>query len=92
MTAALRRPLSDMPHAQQAGILCNDEAFRRFADAHTARTGDPLTPSAAAEFLRRRCQITSRRDLNTDPHARTRFDALRTDFDAWRGRIATPRS
>ncbi|KQI66943.1 hypothetical protein AN189_17960 [Loktanella sp. 3ANDIMAR09] len=92
MTAAPRRPMSDMPHAQQAGILCNDIRFRRFADSRTIRTGTALSPSAAAEFLRRQCQISSRRDLDTDTNARDRFDALRTEFDAWRGLIAAPRN
>jgi hypothetical protein len=35
--------------------------------------------------------IASRKDLDTDAGALARFDALTTDFDAWRGRIAAPR-
>lgn len=46
---------------------------------------------AAAEHLRRVCKVKSRRDLATDPDAADRFQKLRTDFDVWRGRIATPR-
>ena len=83
--------LADMPPAQAAGILCNDETFRRFVKVRIdAPTAAPVTVSAAAEYLRRACGIASRRDLNTDPDARARFEALRTDFDAWRGRIAAP--
>lgn len=78
---------------QQAGILCNDERFQRFVVAQV----DPdlsdhfLCASFAAEYLRRFCNIQSRRDLATNIDARARFRILRTEFDAWSGRIAAPR-
>ncbi|MDD9738463.1 hypothetical protein PVW47_01575 [Marinovum sp. SP66] len=77
------------PASQIAGILCNDPAFRAFVDT---QTGAPCPDAdAAATFLRRQCGVTSRRQLDTDPEARDRFDRLRTDFDAHTGRIAQPR-
>lgn len=78
--------LADLPLAQHAGILCNDEAFRRYVAARIDAPG-AVMPSVAAAFLRRHCQIPSRRDLATNPAAAARFEALRTEFDAWRGRI-----
>jgi hypothetical protein len=85
--------LTDWP--QQAGILCNDEAFRRFvAERMQANTGlafVTVTTEAAAEYLRRFCHIQSRRDLATNIDARARFRILRTEFDAWSGRIASQR-
>lgn len=81
--------LGHTPASQMAGILCNDPAFRAFV-AH--RTG-AACPDAetAARYLRAQCDVTSRRQLDTDPGACDRFDRLRTDFDAHAGRIATPR-
>lgn len=85
------QPFNQMPAAQQAGILCNDPEFRKFTDAQTTTTGDASTITAAAEFVRTTCQIKSRSELNTDSQAAAKFAALRTDFDAWAGRIAAPR-
>lgn len=76
---------------QMAGILCNDEGFQTFAGARTIRPGLRVTASATAEFLRRECGITSRRELATNPNAARKFDQLRTEYDAFRGKIAKPR-
>lgn len=79
---------------QQAGILCNDEAFRRFVAErmHGVMPDLDIVPvQAAAEYLRRFCHIESRRDLATNIDARAKFRILRTEFDAWSGRIASPR-
>lgn len=77
---------------QQAGILCNDPQFQTFAACRTGIPTGQCNASAAAEYLRQVCQITSRKELQNDDTARERFQILRTEFDAWRGRIATPRS
>ncbi|MDN5786525.1 hypothetical protein [Pseudorhodobacter sp.] len=77
--------------AQQAGILCADQMFRRFAAERAGLPGQAFAVSAAAEYLRKYCQIDSRRDLNTIRAARVKFDHLRTEFDAWRGKIPTQR-
>ncbi|MCW1934560.1 hypothetical protein [Pararhodobacter zhoushanensis] len=74
-------------HARRAGILCGDSAFQRFAGERSGLSGAQFTSTAAAHFLRRECQIASRKDLDTDAGALARFEALTTDFDAWRGRI-----
>ena len=86
-----KRRLNDMPLAQVAGILSNDMQFRAFAGTRTIKTGVELGPSAAAEFIRTFCGITSRRDLNTNAIAADKFQTLRTEFDAWAGRIQSPR-
>jgi hypothetical protein len=91
MTAATT-PFADLPLPQQAGILCNDPQFQNFAGMRCMGPGVQLCASASAEYLRNICQVKSRRDLETDANAAARFAALRTDFDAWRGRIAHPRS
>lgn len=85
--------LTDWP--QQAGILCNDMRFRIYvAQKLMCQPGcedHPVSTEAAAEYLRRFCEIQSRRDLATNINARARFRILRTEFDAWSGRIASPR-
>ncbi|WP_273281030.1 hypothetical protein [Pseudooceanicola atlanticus] len=86
-----RTPFDQLPVAQQAGILCNDQRFQRYAAEQSDLTGISFGPSAAAEFLRKHCKIASRRDLNTDPEARQRFKSLTTEFEAWTGKIACPR-
>ncbi|APZ53714.1 hypothetical protein [Salipiger abyssi] len=84
-------PFADLPAPQQAGILCNDPAFQRFAATRSGYPGGQFTASAAAEYLRQCCRVESRRALASDEVATTRFQRLRTEFDAWAGRIATPR-
>jgi len=91
MTATSPQRFDDLPPATRAGILCNSPEFRRFAAMQCGLSHQQFTPAAAAEFLRQKCEITSRRVLNYSPRAEARFDALRTDFDAWRGRTPSPR-
>lgn len=74
---------------QQAGILCNDLTFQKFIGSRLRLA--PVSPEAAAEYLRCYCNIPSRRDLATNSEARIKFRILRTEYDAWRGRIASPR-
>jgi hypothetical protein len=86
-----RRRLADMPPAQQAGILSNNAVFRAFVSAQLDLADHgPVSASAAAEYVRDTCGVTSRADLNTNTAARARFDRLVTDFDAWRGFLPNP--
>lgn len=94
--AARRQRFDNLPPAQQAGMLSNDRLFQTFAGKCLALRDQSkiearLNPSAAAEFIRRECKVASRSDLNTDPAAQRRFAQLRTEFDAWRGKIANQR-
>ncbi len=91
MTSKIRQRLDDMQPAQQAGILCNDPRFQRFAAMRCGLSGQQFSASASAEYLRDCCQIDSRTALNTSGPAQSKFAALRTDFDAWTGKIASPR-
>lgn len=91
MSAAARQRLSDIQPAQQAGILCNDPQFQRFAAVRSGLPNHQFNASAAGEYLRGVCQITSRTVLNTSKPAQDQFAALRTEFDAWSGRIAQQR-
>lgn len=89
--AATVTRFDDLPAAQQAGMLCNDDRFRRFAAIRSGLPNQTFTQTAAAEYLRTVCQIDSRRQLNAAGAALQKFQILRTEFDAWTGKIATPR-
>ncbi|GLQ26108.1 hypothetical protein [Sulfitobacter pacificus] len=91
MNAPGRQKFDDLNPAQQAGIICNDDRFQKFAATRSGLPGEQFNTSAAAEYLRTVCQITSRRQLNHSGEAKARFHILRTEFDAWTGKIATPR-
>ena len=86
-----RTPFADLPAPQQAGILCHDPQFQRYAAMRCGAGQDAFSQSAAAEYIRSACNIASRRDLTTNTTARAQFEVLKTEFDAWRGRIATQR-
>lgn len=88
-----------------AAILCQETLFRRYAAAvlegrivnadasplPLTPTLPPSTPEATVHFLRAECRILSRKELATNEGARRRFAALRTEYDAWRGKIGQPR-
>jgi len=83
-----RTAFADMPLPSQAGILCKDPQFQSFAGTRSIGGSVQLTSTAAAEYLCMICGINSRADLATNTAAAARFAALRTEYDAWRGRIA----
>lgn len=90
MSSSPKQRFEDMPAAQQAGILCNDPRFQDYAAMRCGMPKGTFGASAAAEYLRQVCQISSRRDLGTSAEAAARFQALRTTFDAHTGKQATP--
>ncbi|MEO0765179.1 MAG: hypothetical protein AAFY75_04105 [Pseudomonadota bacterium] len=75
----------------RAAILCGEHAFRVFVAGRLDLGPVPVTVEAAAEYMRTACAIKSRRELAKNADAAQRFEALRTDFDAWRGRIGQHR-
>lgn len=78
----VRTPFRDLPTPQQAGILCNADDFVTFIKGRFNHVGSP------PEFVRTHCGVKSRRELATNGAAARRFDALVTEYDAWRGAIA----
>jgi hypothetical protein len=87
-----RRRMSELSRAQQAGILCHDERFMAFLE----EVYDvPINAGAgryeeAAIFVRAFCEIAGRKELNTDDEAWERFEGIRTEFDAYTGKIGRP--
>lgn len=87
----VRTPFRDLPLPQQAGMMAGEEPFRSFVgDRIFGDDPGPVHEGAAAEYIRSWCGVRSRRDLATDPRAAERFETLRTEYDAWRGRIPRP--
>lgn len=91
MTTTTRQRFEDMDPTQQAGILCNDPRFQTFAARRCGLDDQQFSPTAAAQYLRDCCHIESRRQLSRNTAAQKQFQILRTEFDAWTGKIATPR-
>ena len=79
------------PLARRAGILCNDPRFQRFAAVRSGLPQGQFNATATAEYLRTCCNVASRRELDSSADAANRFHTVLTEFDAWRGRIASPR-
>ena len=77
--------MAQLSAPQLAGILSTDRRFAEFIRARHGFEGE------GANFIRGYCDIASRRELASDDIAQAKFDALRTEFDAWRGAIAAPR-
>ena len=64
--------MSAPPLSRLAGMLCGNAEFQ-------AHLGATCSESAAA-IVRRRCGITSRRELDSSPEAAKRFHELRRSF------------
>lgn len=86
-----RRRLEDMPPAEQAGILCNDPRFQKFAAIRCGLPDQQFNNTAAKAYLYEVCHIESRRELTIASEPNNRFQELRTEFDAWSGKIAAQR-
>jgi hypothetical protein len=69
--------------ARDAGIKCNDAAFKVFLEEKHGLER-PLTAERAAQKLRTILGITSRSELNKDEAAADRWRSLRASFEAWR--------
>ncbi|NDV77103.1 hypothetical protein [Burkholderia cenocepacia] len=65
------RHLKGGPVARLAGLWANEPAFLDWMRS----IGQPAnTPVDAAEFVRARCCVESRAELDHDPRAKARFD------------------
>lgn len=87
----MHKPFNELNPATQAGILCNDPEFQKFAASRCGLPGRQFTSVAAAEYVRNCCQVASRKDIAENETASKRFEQLKTQFDVYRGRLAEPR-
>ncbi|MBY6242825.1 hypothetical protein [Methylosinus sp. Sm6] len=74
--AAERGKPCEFPLARRAAMRCAERAFQKFLGADTAE--------GAAEAVRRRCGVASRKDFDRDAAARARWRDLEAEFQAWR--------
>ncbi len=85
--------MAELSRAQQAGILCNDETFQNFANFNgvswTADDGPDEVAEMTAQWVRKYCQVDSRRRLDVEEGGR-KWDQLRAEYDAWTGKIGRP--
>ncbi|TIR23971.1 MAG: hypothetical protein E5X34_13020 [Mesorhizobium sp.] len=68
-------PRKGGPLAQRAGILCNEGAFRLWAEVQT--------PDAAKAFIYRRCGVESRVDLDYEEEAAAKFKEMTLEYEVW---------
>lgn len=73
------------PLARRAGILCSEGAFQKFL---TERIGRPYAnvtnAEEAADYVRFKCEVNSRAELDHNPEAADRFRALDSEYVAWK--------
>lgn len=66
--------------AQRAGILCNEGAFQQFV---AERAGITASKDNAAAYLRGRCGVKSRSEIDHDEVAKHKLRNLETEYRAW---------
>lgn len=83
---AKRMDWREVQPAAQAGIRCNDAAFRTFlAEEHSFRPRkDEDELGQATDFLRNMLGISSRAELSTDHRKRVLWHQLDSQFQAWK--------
>lgn len=89
---ASQRKWSELSIVEQVAIRCGEKQFQEWAN------GRPMPPDgvfpaakiteATADWFRKKCGVTSRRELATDPAARRKAEALLLSFDQATGRAA----
>lgn len=82
-----RTSWDSMSAAQQAGILCADKAFQKFAsEREEARSGGvacAVNEHRATEFVRSYCDVASRRDLDYAAAGNRLWNALVAEYRTW---------
>ncbi|MEO1852742.1 hypothetical protein [Chromohalobacter sp.] len=84
--------VADANHAQAAGVLCRDPAFRLYLDRRArAKFGADVpdgthTEQDACDWVRKACGIQSRAELGTNKQAGATFRLIQNRFHRWRAR------
>jgi hypothetical protein len=82
-TSKPKRPWDDLSLAQQAGIACGDPDFWVWLD-HSRAAANVFDVDSAAQEVRYRCNVKSRREFDRDEAAARRWNALHGEFKRWR--------
>lgn len=75
------RPFSSLPLSQQAGIRCEDNAFKGFM-IHKFPSMAAIYDNPA-EFVREYCSVNSRSELDKDEIAGFQWQQLEADYQSW---------
>lgn len=78
-----KRKWNEMSYAQQAGMRCNEEAFQKFIGVDFKLDGPPAPPGRAASLVRFKCGVKSRSELDSNPTAAVKWQALDADYQTW---------
>jgi hypothetical protein len=83
-----RRPFSELPYSQQAGMRCREPNFYRFlVETHgEVFEGRPLFSSsdeASAFAVGHLCRVPSRSEIEAGTKAGARWEALEAEYWAW---------
>ncbi len=79
------RPFADMPPSQQAGMLCTDKEFQKWAAPQSP------TEDYARLVILHTCRIDSRRELDCSDAAHGRWDTMLAQFRTNMGQTAEQR-
>lgn len=74
-----KRAFGELFPSQQAGILCETEAFHKYL----MEIGRADADSDIAEVVRNLCRVNSRSELDSNPRALTEWQRLETGYRAW---------
>ncbi len=74
-----KRKWSDLPLSQKAAMRCQEPAFRKFL-VERKGMGDMCDP---ADFVRKWCDVGSRKEFNSDAGARNAWIALDNEYYGW---------
>ncbi len=77
-----RRKFTNLPLAQQAGMLCADPVFRRFIVEELRLPCE--TEEEAKEAIYLRCGVGSRTEISGNKQATAQFELDRNHFMAWK--------
>lgn len=73
------------PLAQSAVLVCKEERFQEYVLVQIGGASAPefFSEEAAADYIKQRCNVASRKDLDITDGAKTRFGALMADYKQW---------
>lgn len=81
------QPFHTLPRPQQAGMMCNNQAFQRWASSKGMRCGSslgwdfPQTAGGARKYILAECAVTSRADLDGTLTVQKAWDVLLARFN-----------
>ena len=86
-----RRDWKKLPYPQWAAMRCQDKDFREYlAEEFPVAWGPEGIETAARRadgIIKRRCGVTSKREISAGTEAAATFDRIDADFLRWKNRV-----